>query len=186
MAALLDDCCVGIPKQYYLLLLWLAIIAKTSYSCHNSKQYNLAVFISCKLGYFPADIKKTKTIKICSIWHTAKWSELEIKNTAFADETTFISDGSHTSFVHLLDVINKFTCMLGLKLNSKTISHFSQWIIKYSTDNYGTNNKFIWTIETVLTLGIIIANNRLKYKELNIEPKIKEFCNCLKAHNALV
>ena len=43
----------------------------------------------------------------------------EIKNTAFADDATFILDGSKTSFVKLLDIINKFTGMSGLKLNSK-------------------------------------------------------------------
>ena len=41
-------------------------------------------------------------------------------------------------------------------------------------------NKYIWTNETATTLGIVFANNRMKYHELNMEPKIKEFCNCLK------
>ena len=104
----------------------------------------------------------------------------EIKNTAFADDATFILDGSKTSFVKLLDIINKFTGMSGLKLNSKKSIMFRTGSLKHSTDTYGTNDKFIWTNDTASTLGIVFANNRLKYQELNIEPKIKEFCNCLK------
>ena len=69
--------------------------------------------------------------------------------------------------------------MSGLKLNSTKSVMFRTGSLKNSTDNYGTNDKFIWTNETASTLGIVFANNRLKYQELNIEPKIKELCNCL-------
>ena len=64
----------------------------------------------------------------------------DVKNTAFADDATFILDGSKTSFVKLLDIINKFTGMSGLKLNSKKSVMFRIGSLKYLTDTYGNND----------------------------------------------
>ena len=42
---------------------------------------------------------------------------IEIKNTLFADDATFLTDGSRHSFETLVSVLDKFSNISGLKLN---------------------------------------------------------------------
>ena len=42
----------------------------------------------------------------------------EIKNTLFADDATFLTDGSKESFTTLIDILDNFSNISGLKLNS--------------------------------------------------------------------
>ena len=51
--------------------------------------------------------------------------------------------------------------------------------MKNSIETFNTNTKFIWTSDNAATLGITFSNEKKVYHELNLLPKIKEFCNCL-------
>ena len=44
---------------------------------------------------------------------------IEVKNTLFADDATFITDGSKMSFETLIDVLDNFSKTSGLRLNTK-------------------------------------------------------------------
>ena len=112
--------------------------------------------------------------------------EREIKNTAFADDATFMMDGSKSTFKNLMDKIDNFGKISGLKLNSNKSIMLRSGSLSKSKDNFSTDNQFIWTSDHASTLGITFSNDKRMYKEYNLNPKIKEFCNCLniwKKHN---
>ena len=169
---------------------WVKLFYKAAQSCvinngHMSDYFNIerGVRQGCPLSPYLfilvieilySAVRKDIDIKGITMYNR------EIKNTAFADDATFILDGSKKSFIKLIDKINEFSSVSGLKLNSNKSIMFRIGSLKDSNDTYGTKNKYIWTNETATTLGIVFANNRMKIHELNIEPKIKEFCNCLK------
>ena len=103
----------------------------------------------------------------------------EIKNTAFADDATFMMDGSRNTFENLINKIDNFGKISGLKLNTNKSIMLRSGSLKYSNNTFRTKKKFIWTSENASTLGITFSNNKQLYHELNLLPKIKEFCNCL-------
>ena len=112
--------------------------------------------------------------------------EREIKNTAFADDATFMMDGSKSTFKNLMHKIDNFGKISGLKLNSNKSIMLRSGSLSKSKDNFSTDNQFIWTSDHASTLGITFSNDKRMYKEYNLNPKIKEFCNCLniwKKHN---
>ncbi len=58
----------------------------------------------------------------------------EIKNTMFADDATFLLDGTNKSFEKLIYIIDEFSKMSGLKLNTKkyTVLHSKTQRIFYA------------------------------------------------------
>ena len=104
---------------------------------------------------------------------------VEIKNTAFADDATFMMDGSHNTFTNLINKIDDFGKLSGLQLNSNKSVILRSGSLKHSNQTFNTKKKFKWTSESADTLGITFSNEKQLYQELNLIPKIKEFCNCL-------
>ena len=47
----------------------------------------------------------------------------EIKNTLFADDATFLTDGSKKSFETLINVLDNYSFISGLKLNTKNVMY---------------------------------------------------------------
>ena len=88
-------------------------------------------------------------------------------------------DGSRKTFLTLLNKLNDFSKVSGLKLNSKKSILLRSGSLKHSTEDFGTHNKFMWTSDSSSTLGIVFSNDKNKYHELNLLPKINEFYNCL-------
>jgi hypothetical protein len=85
----------------------------------------------------------------------------EIKNTAFADDATFMLDGSHKTFSSLIRKLNDFSKVSGLKLNSKKSIILRSGSLKHSTENFGTKNMFMWTSDSSSTLGICFQNIKI-------------------------
>ena len=92
----------------------------------------------------------------------------EIKNTAFADDATFMLDGSQKTFLTLINKLNDFSRVSGLKLNSKKSIILRSGSLKLSTEKFGTKNKFMWTSDNSSTLGILFSNDKNKYHELKL------------------
>ena len=84
----------------------------------------------------------------------------EIKNTAFADDATFMMDGSKKTFTTLINKIDSFSKISGLKLNSSKSIILRSGTLKNSIDTFNTNTKFIWTFENAATLGITFSNEK--------------------------
>ena len=112
----------------------------------------------------------------------------ELKNTLFADDATFITDGSEKSFSTLISVLENFSYISGLKLNTSKCSVLRAGSLKTSNIIFCRDKKFIWSSEQAKTLGMVFHNNNTNNKNNNIInifksnliPKVEAFCNCLK------
>ena len=105
----------------------------------------------------------------------------EIKNTLFADDATFITDGTEQSFTTLIDVLDNFSFISGLKLNTSKCSVLRAGRLKQSNIKYCTDKNFSWDSDNAKTLGMVFSNNKNNnIFTLNLLPKIDAFCNCLK------
>ena len=60
----------------------------------------------------------------------------ESKDLLFADDESFILDGSKKPFETLLDIMDNFSSISGLKFNTKKMSNTSKWFVK--NDKYNT------------------------------------------------
>ena len=89
----------------------------SSYVCpsiYNSIHYNLVfIFIIC-IELLSNQVRKSPDIK--GIYIEGK----ENKTSLFADDASFILDGSTKSFENLIRILDKFTNISGLKLNAKS------------------------------------------------------------------
>ena len=62
-----------------------------------------------------------------------QFSGSEIKNTLFADDATFFTDGSKTSFEELISTLEQFSCISGLKLNHSKCTVLKAGSLKRAT-----------------------------------------------------
>ena len=130
---------------------WVKLFYKTAKSCvinngHISDCFNIerGVRQGCPLSPYLfilvieilySAVRKDNDIKGITLYNR------EIKNTAFADDATFILDGSRNSFINLIDKISKFSSMSGLKLNSNKSIMFRTGSLKNSNETYGTKKQ---------------------------------------------
>ena len=134
------------------------------------------LFIIC-IELLSNEIKQNDNIK------GINYKNNEIKNTLFADDATFITDGSEKSFKTLISVLENFSYISGLKLNTSKCTVLRAGLLKLSTIMFCQNKKFVWSSDQAKTLGIIFHNNNknnLNIFKSNLTPKIDAFCNCLK------
>ena len=107
-------------------------------------------------------------------------NNVEIKQTLFADDATFMTDGSEQSFEKLVNVVSNFECVSGLKLNTNKTNILRIGSLKCTNIKYSQNKPFKWTSESAQTLGMIFSNDKEQNLKLNLMPKIDNFNNCLK------
>ena len=102
-----------------------------------------------------------------------------IKNTAFADDATFFLNGSKQSLETLIELIDKYSKVSGLKLNNNKSIILRIGSSKRNTEILCQDRKFFWTSDKATTLGITFTNNLYETIELNYQKKVNEFNNCL-------
>ena len=107
-------------------------------------------------------------------------NEKELKNTLFADDATFIADGTKQSFEKLIDVLDNFEKISGLKLNESKCNVLRAGSLKSHTNIYSRQKGFQWSSTHAKALGITFTTNRTNTLKLNLDPKIEEFKTCLK------
>ena len=110
-----------------------------------------------------------------------KIGEQEIKSTLFADDATFLTDGTKESFENLIYTIESFTKISGLKLNSSKCNVLRVGPLKNTNIKYLENKKFEWSSEKAKALGIYFTNNKHDILKLNFLNKVEDFHNCLKS-----
>ena len=132
-----------------------------------------SLFILCVeiLSNFIENDDEIKGIKI---------TNKEIKQSFFADDATFVNDGSMKSFEKLVYVITEFSKISGLNLNSKKSTILRVGSLKDTNIIYCKNKKFNWTCDSAKTLGLFFSSDYKRNTDLNLEPKLNEFFNCLK------
>ena len=72
-----------------------------------------------------------------------KIKDQEIKQTFFADDATFVNDGSATSFEILVETLHKFRKISGLNLNSTKSTVMRIGSLKNSNFEYCTEKKLL-------------------------------------------
>ena len=120
------------------------------------------------------NIAKNKNIK------GIKMYDIELKNVLFADDATFITDGTEMSFKTLINTIDNFASVSGLKLNNEKCNVLKAGALKRKSIKYLEHKLFHWTTEKAKALGIIFTTNRKLSLSLNLLPKLEEFKTVLK------
>lgn len=104
----------------------------------------------------------------------------ELKDLLFADDASFILDGSKKSFETLIDIMDNFSNISGLKLNAKKCQILRIGSLKTTNTIHLKHRKFHWTSTEANSLGMVFKTNKDNIFAANLEPKIKEFETCLK------
>ena len=131
------------------------------------------LFIICieLLSYEVSINENIKGVNICNE---------EVKNTLFADDATFMTDGSHTSFKTLVDVLDNYSFISGLKLNVKKCNVLRTGSLKSSNIVFCERKKFQWKSDSSKALGMVFYNDSIKTSKNNLDTKIEDFKKCLK------
>ena len=104
----------------------------------------------------------------------------EFRKSLFADDATFILNGSSKSFEILINILDTFANISGLKLNAKKCQVLRIGSLVNSEVIYLKKRKFQWSSATATALGMTFITNQNSIFQANLEPKIIDFENCLK------
>ena len=105
-------------------------------------------------------------------------NDFEVKIEQFADDCTFILDGSRDSFVHCLNIVSNFSTISGLCLNIDKTKLL--WLGNASPPEYVQSSEFGCIRDKFKYLGIIFTRNLKDMNVLNFELKIIDIANLLK------
>jgi exonuclease III len=108
-----------------------------------------------------------------------KISNFEVKQTLFADDASFFTDGSKKSFEALINTLDKFGLLSGLKLNTTKCIVMKIGSLRNSDIAFCKEKQFQWTSFEAKTLGIIFSNDKEHMINANLEPKIISFKHTL-------
>ena len=103
-----------------------------------------------------------------------------MKNTCYADDASFILDGPKRSFETLIDILENFSCISGLKLNPKKCQVLRIGVIKDTNIEYLEKTKFQWSSYKAKALGMVFSTNKERSLKFNLDSRIKQFETCLK------
>ena len=99
--------------------------------------------------YFSLEVSRNPDIKGIHMHN------LEIKNTLFADDATFVTDGTETSFVTLINTLDDFAKISGLKLNNEKCNVLKAGASKVNIQKQYLDHKhFLWSSEKAKALGL--------------------------------
>jgi hypothetical protein len=93
----------------------------------------------------------------------------------FADDATFVTDGSKESFETLIAILDDFNKISGLKLNEKKCNALKVGSLRHSETEYCRNRNFQWTSDNAKSLGMTCCTNSTLTLQKNLEPKIDAF-----------
>ena len=95
----------------------------------------------------------------------------EIKKTLFADDATFLTDGSKKSFESLIYTLDNFSYVSGLKLNSSKCNVLRCGSLKNTNVILLKDKKFEWSSDKAKALGITFHTNHELFKKENKDKK---------------
>ena len=171
------------------LLNWIRLFYKDAKSCvsnngHHSQFFTIRrgvrqgcplspyLFIIC-IELLSNQILKNQDVKGIHI------NGKEFKTSLFADDAAFIMDGSRKSFDTLVNIMDNFSNISGLKLNAKKCQILRIGVIKHTNIEFMKHRKFSWNSEEASCLGMIFKTNKQNVLSSNLEPKVKAFKTCL-------
>ena len=104
----------------------------------------------------------------------------EFKSSLFADDASFLLDGSLKSFETLIMILDNFYCASGLKLNAKKCQVLRIGSMKNSHIIHLKQRKFQWSSTEANVLGMTFTTDKLLTFQTTLESKVKLFESCLK------
>ena len=108
------------------------------------------------------------------------FTNMGFKKSLFADDASFILNGSFKSFQTLIDILDNFSYISGLKINAKKCQVLRIGSMTKSNVVYLKDRKFQWSSTEASSLGMTFGTNKENIFRANLEPKIKLFEKCLK------
>ena len=87
-------------------------------------------------------------------------SGVEFRKSLFADDTSFILDGSVKSFETLVRILENFSCISVLKLNAKKCQVLRIGKMEKSIVIYLKNRKFQWSSTEANALGMTFTKKQ--------------------------
>ena len=131
------------------------------------------LFIIC-MELLTYQIRINKNIKGITI------AGCELKNTCYADDASFILGGSKRSFETLIDILENFSFISGLKLNPKKCQVLRIGVTNDTNIVYLEKTKFQWSSYEAKALGMVFSTNKERSLKFNLDSKTKQFETCLK------
>ena len=113
-------------------------------------------------------VKNNKNIK------GINFGVLEQKITQYADDTTFILDGSKQSLSQLIDTLEHFTELSGLKINNEKTKTIWIGSKKFSKDVYHHRWKLTWGDTNFSLLGIDFSVNLNDMVYMNYKKQLEK------------
>ena len=105
-------------------------------------------------------------------------NQRELKIEQFADDCTFILDGSENSFENCMHVVSEFSIVSGLFLNETKTQLL--WIGKTPMPEYVRSSNFVIPEGNFKYLGIIFTEQMTDMNVLNFQTKVIDIRNLLK------
>ena len=99
----------------------------------------------------------------------------EFKTFMFADDASFIMDGSRKLFDTLIYIMDNFTNIFGLKFNAKKCQVLRLSLLKSKHIEFMKHRKFSWNSNKASCLGMVFKTNKENVLSSNLQPIIKEF-----------
>ena len=112
-----------------------------------------SIFLLC-IEILAQYIETTDTIRGSRI------DDEEIKQSLFADDATYLLDGSENCFKSLIHILTEFGKLSGLRLNHSKSVILRVVSFKQHKIQFCKNIPFIWTSDYAKTLGIVFSNDR--------------------------
>ena len=103
-----------------------------------------------------------RMVSISEDINVIRLSELEFRKSLFADDTSFILDGSVKSFETLVRILEHFSYISGLKLNAKKCQVLRIGKMGKSIVIYLKNRKFQWSSTEANALGMTFTTKKRK------------------------
>ena len=106
------------------------------------------------------------------------YTKQELKKSLFPDDASFILDCSFKSFQTLIEILDNFSYISGLKLNAKICQVLRIGSMSKSDVVYLKARKFQWSSTEASALGMTFCTNKDNIFQANLEPKIALFEKC--------
>ena len=88
-------------------------------------------------------------------------------------------DGTRKSFETLINIMDNFSYISGLRLNTNKCQVLRIGSMKINTIEYLKYRKYVWSSDEAKCLGMTFNTNKRNIFLSNLEPKIKKFEKCL-------
>ena len=103
----------------------------------------------------------------------------EYKTSLFADDVAFIMNGTSKSFETLINIMENFSYVSGLRLNASKCQVLRIGTLRNTDVHHLNKRKFSWSSDEASYLEMTFHTNKQNIFLANLDPRIKKFEKCL-------